>query len=494
MNKILIIEDIENTILLIESILEEIGVFETIVARNGTHGIELATERSPDLILLDISMPVISGFDVCIQLKNNPLTCEIPIVFLSAFNETDKKIKAFELGAADYITKPFNANELIVRIKTQLRLFNLKMELLEKNKKLVENQNMFQNFINYSAAWEAFHNTEGKLLFCTPAFETITGYKLTDLISGEIKTLDFIVAKYKDSYNQHFHKALNGENFEHFEFALVTKNNQIKYLSKTVNQVFTDIGERTGFRSSITDITQQKLAQEARNEAEKKIITAIITAEENERLHFARELHDGLGPLLSTVKMNFEWLNKPDLKTPKENILARINASITEAIATVREISQKLSPQILTNFGLVFALKSFIEKINQTQKIKIHFETNITERIENELEITIYRAVLECINNTIKHAKAENIKIKVIKDNNKIKVNYSDDGKGFNVNEIMNKNKGLGLFNLQNRIVSLKGIFNIESEINKGVKILFSVENSTQNKTCSNAKTYNIHC
>ena len=116
-----------------------------LIADNGPKAIETALGKMPDLILLDIMMPEMSGFEVCEALKNDKRTREIPIIFLTAKTETEDLLKAFEIGGVDYVTKPFNALEVMARIKTHLELKNSKdtikqqySELIKKNEQLTK--------------------------------------------------------------------------------------------------------------------------------------------------------------------------------------------------------------------------------------------------------------------------------------------------------------------------------------------------------------------
>lgn len=106
------------------------------VATNGARALELVEAEKPDLILLDIVMPNISGYDVCRQLKADPETVGIPIIFLSALNEVENKLAAFELGGVDYITKPFHAAEVLTRVNTHLTLCRLQQQLTQANTQL----------------------------------------------------------------------------------------------------------------------------------------------------------------------------------------------------------------------------------------------------------------------------------------------------------------------------------------------------------------------
>lgn len=106
------------------------------VAVDGESAIQLALEELPSLILLDIMMPEIDGFETCRRLKENSLTCDVPIIFMTALNDSDKKVEGLSIGAIDYITKPFNESEVLARVLIHLRLQNLLHTLQEQNETL----------------------------------------------------------------------------------------------------------------------------------------------------------------------------------------------------------------------------------------------------------------------------------------------------------------------------------------------------------------------
>lgn len=212
-----------------------------------------------------------------------------------------------------------------------------------------------------------------------------------------------------------------------------------------------------------------------RKEIQKKILNAIIQTEEKEKSNFSKELHDGLGPLLSTIKLYLQWSERPNNNIPREEIIRKAQDILEEAIDTVKEVSNKLSPHLLTYYGLSSAIKSFVDKLNETSSIKIHFESNSDIRLKMEIEAALYRAVIECINNTLKHATAQNIDIKIINSDAQFLIQYSDDGIGFNIDETFSLHKGLGLFNLQNRIQTVGGKLTLTSKKNEGVHYQFII-------------------
>ena len=160
-------------------------------ATNGRTAIDSAQIESPDLILLDILMPELNGYEVCKILKSDEKTKDIPIIFISALSEVFDKVKAFELGAVDYITKPFQQKEVLARIQNQLTI-QYQKKLLKKDRELISN--ILNNSLDGIAALEAIrdHNTKKikdfRILVVNRVLAKIFHYKSEDLI----KNVDFI--------------------------------------------------------------------------------------------------------------------------------------------------------------------------------------------------------------------------------------------------------------------------------------------------------------
>lgn len=134
---ILAVDDIAENLELLARNLQRIG-HKVLLATSGAQAIEIASAKLPDLILLDVQMPIMSGFEVCAKLKEDANTKNIPIIFLTAKTEQDSIVEAFSLGAVDYILKPFYNEELFARVDTHLRLKELSDELILKNKLIEE--------------------------------------------------------------------------------------------------------------------------------------------------------------------------------------------------------------------------------------------------------------------------------------------------------------------------------------------------------------------
>ena len=220
-----------------------------------------------------------------------------------------------------------------------------------------------------------------------------------------------------------------------------------------------------------------KRADIDRMKTEKRVISAIINTEENERKRFAKDLHDGLGPLMSTVKMSLSALGEK-IKDPTDTvILNNTNHLINEAINTLKDISNNLSPHVLSNFGLSSALSAFIAKINQTRAIEVEFKSNMENtRLESEKEVVMYRAACELINNSILHSGASRIEIELNKHEKFITLQFYDNGRGFDTASLESEeSKGMGLSNIETRVKSVDGVFILESNPGKGTSALIKI-------------------
>jgi len=221
-----------------------------------------------------------------------------------------------------------------------------------------------------------------------------------------------------------------------------------------------------------------KRVEDSRRLTEKMFLNTIIQTEEKERKRFAKDLHDGLGPLLSTVKMSVSSLAQMEHDEASREIVENTELVINEAIKSLKEISDNLSPHILNNFGLLRAVNNFSNKINIARTIKINLKSNLKdERFDPNGEGVLDRGICELINNTIKHAKAKKIDLSLEKEGDYLTIVYKDDGKGFDVSKVIDQptGTGMGFSNIYSRINSLKGEITVESEQKIGTSVTITV-------------------
>lgn len=207
----------------------------------------------------------------------------------------------------------------------------------------------------------------------------------------------------------------------------------------------------------------------------KRILTAVLRTEEKSRSHFSKELHDGLGSLLSSAKMSLSAIRREDLPADQQEIIGNTTYVIEEAIRSLREISNNLSPQVLNDFGLARGIQNFINRSSSVDEVKIRFTTNLrAERFDTDVEVIMYRIVCELINNSLKHSGCSEINLSLSKSGNLLSLDYSDNGKGFDPEAMTDC--GMGLSNIASRINSLNGTFDIASAKGRGMRAKVQVK------------------
>ena len=203
-----------------------------------------------------------------------------------------------------------------------------------------------------------------------------------------------------------------------------------------------------------------------RKENEAKMLSAVINTEEKERKHFSKELHDGLGPLLSSAKMTLSAMDRSRMQKQDQNMLNKAENMVECAITTIREISNHLTPSVLERYGLKKAVETFVRNTDLKDSIDLSIESNIAKKRYNlNLEVILYRICCELINNTLKHASASRITLHLLDRSDVLELLYNDNGIGF---EKMDETHGMGLNNIRSRVKSLKGTLELISSPGEG--------------------------
>lgn len=186
---ILIIDDTRDNLRLLTQILTQRG-YKVHAVSSGEQGLVAAAAASPDLILLDIMMPGIDGYTVCEQLKAKPETAKIPVIFMSALNEPLDKVKAFTAGGVDYLTKPFQVEEILARVSVHLTLRKLQIQLEEANAQLaVQNQELQKRNAELQEALMTIKTLSGLVPICAWC-----GRKIQDEAGNWIKVEKYVEA------------------------------------------------------------------------------------------------------------------------------------------------------------------------------------------------------------------------------------------------------------------------------------------------------------
>lgn len=428
------------------------------------------------VLISDQRMPEENGIDFIKRI--NADFPDIIKIILTAYSNQDLAVEAInDAGIFKYILKPWRFEEVKVLLENSLREYDLRFEkkqllkeLQDKNEAIVEayskleiNEKKFRNIFTYSNDCMYILNKKKEIIEANNAFLKLIGFTDTN---QDLKKVNSIVRKkHKDLIDKTF--ALNNDskkNFAEFEFS--GDGNEPKILEINSNEIC--YSNDVFLFSILRDISD-------RRNLERKIVETIFQTQEEAQSKYAAELHDGLGPLLSTLKMHIQWIANPDNTSNKDKIINHAIQTIDKAIYSVKEIANNLSPHILQRFGLAYAITAYIEHVKETNNVEAIVSSNLNERLKPNIELTLYRIILECINNSMKHAMAKKIIVKFNKLPNLLQINFSDNGIGFNVEKELNEGHGMGLFNIQNRIKHIGGEIKIVSSKNNGTDITISI-------------------
>ncbi|HEY9297407.1 MAG TPA: response regulator [Phormidium sp.] len=276
---ILIVDDTPTNLEVLLDLLEADG-FKVVVAEDGERAIGLAEYAPPDLILLDILMPGIDGFETCRRLKINSITKEIPILFLTAVTDNVDKVKGLNLGAVDYITKPLNHEEVLARVNTHFRLQNLTKRLTEQNQRLEKeiqqrqqleaereqafralqrSEARFRRLIESNVIGVVFSMSDGTITDANDAFLQIIGYDRADLQTGKLNWQAITPPEYADLNQVALAELASSGAFNAFEK---------EYFCKDGSRIPVMIGgavldeSQQAIVSFILDLTQHKQAED----------------------------------------------------------------------------------------------------------------------------------------------------------------------------------------------------------------------------------------
>ncbi|MEH2209532.1 hybrid sensor histidine kinase/response regulator [Nostoc sp.] len=288
---ILIVDDTPVNLQVLFDFLEYYS-FQVLVSEDGISAIQMAEYASPDLILLDVLMPVIDGFETCRLLKKNPATQDIPIIFITAMSDKVDKVKGLNLGAVDYITKPLEYQEVLARVNTHLRLRNLTKKLTEQNQRLeteiLERLRIEEKLRCHSDALDEWNNryqaliqANGQILYdwhlhtneikYDGNVERILGYSMPEMFGGLNRWLELVHPDDRSFFNKEINRVLSTKERFHLEFRVCRKDGT--YITVENNgYIFLDsTGKVARMAGFVIDITEQQAALRQHKDAEQKI-------------------------------------------------------------------------------------------------------------------------------------------------------------------------------------------------------------------------------
>jgi PAS domain S-box-containing protein len=386
-----------------------------------------------------------NGFDIIHPDDRNYVSKDLKEVFQNSndFKPTEFRVKNFH---GQWISLEVIANNMLKNPAIQGIVITGR-DVTERNRverALKISETKFRNIFNNSSDPIVIISNRYKFLEVNEVFLKVTGYSLED--TGKMKLTEIITDPYLPQLVENLSKIFRKEYQSALECEIKCKDKQS--FPAEINSKLIDFEGELALISVIRNITERK-------QLENRILDTIISTEEKEREKFARNLHDELGPLLSSIKMYVNSLSSSTERPKHDFITSQLSIILKEVIQSTKELSNDLSPHVLANYGLVAALEWYINQLKPY--ISISFETNLKdERFPTSLELSVYRIIKELINNTVKHAKAKLIDVRLFHILKSIHLHYDDNGIGFNEGWHNNyESMGMGMSNIISRCRSI---------------------------------------
>ncbi len=510
--QILLVEDNDIQLKLITDFLKETE-FTVHAAKNAFEAWQTANRIQPDIILLDIMMPGMSGIELCKKLKETFKLRDIPIIFLTALGNKDDIISGLKAGAADYILKPFDQEELIARINVHYELKVSKDIIIEQNKKLQlelekrriaeENFRLFFHAVNSSPASVIITDFEGHIEYINPAVIQLTGYQLNE-IQGKKNNIFKSGYHDVDFYQELWNTIKSGQQWAG-EFCNKKKNSDLFWEYSTIAPLRNENGDFTHIVAVKVDITESKLRLEKINQTNTELEELNATKDK----FFSIIAHDLKNPL-SILLNSTEILASPEYKLTSTEITSfsrEIHKSSKRLYDLLENLltwarSQTGRIEFNPNYNMIYDIarnaQSLLTHLAESKNIKISIDMphNAIAFCDNNMVATVFRNL---ISNAIKYTPDEgNIYIGIDKlytsEKNGMKFLrffVKDTGVGINRQDIQNlfridkthstlgtakeKGTGIGLLLCKEFIDKHQGKIDIDSEIGVGTTFYFSL-------------------
>ena len=222
-------------------------------------------------------------------------------------------------------------------------------------------------------------------------------------------------------------------------------------------------------------LKQQNKLQQSLTLQRSELFSNFINTQTAERIRLARDIHDHVGTLLSAAKLKLSDMEENTESLNHETLSSSL-LMLDQAAAALRNISHNLMPASLSRLGLVQTLDHFFTQLNEVSSIKINFGAfHFDQRLDETLEINLYPMVLELTNNAIKHSRASNLNVQLIKFPEKVNITVEDDGSGFDYQTARRNNSGIGLSGIESRVEFLKASFSVDSVLGRGTLAVIDV-------------------
>ncbi|KEQ19290.1 ATP-binding response regulator [Endozoicomonas numazuensis] len=353
--RILLVDDNPTNLQVLLQTLSGRG-YKLLIAKNGESALRIAHKAKPALVLLDIMMPGMDGYEVCRQLKEDPDTSNITVIFLSALDDTKDKVRGLETGAVDFISKPFQAEEVIARVETQLKIHRLEQALSARNRQLEADKARILESMNEGIFGL---DSRGHITFANAAASIMTGWPMDSLINRSLIELMFDEAG-DEARSQHLapiQVALNKGVSKRVDDALFWHKEGSSFPVSYSCTPIMEEGQPNGAVVVFTDITSKKRGQAALQKALDELETQKEKLTHVSRLSIMGEMAAGFAHEVNqplTAISNYAQVAK--------RMMARLEHKDDEIYDSLYEAMDKINIQARRAGEIIARIRSFVKK------------------------------------------------------------------------------------------------------------------------------------
>jgi PAS domain S-box-containing protein len=453
--KVLMVDDDVATLQLYSELLRAEG-YEVSEASTGQEGLRAARERRPDLVLLDVMLPDLSGVEICRQIKADPaLPDAFVVLFSGQATSAAHKVEGLATGADDYLVKTIQVDEFMARIRTIVRLQNATAAL-----RASERHHRELAAIVESSEDAIFSKTlDGRIMSWNRAAGRVYGYAAEEVIGRPVAVL--IPPGYEEELADILQELSRGKKVVNYETSRRKKDGSLAEVSLTISPVRDATGNVTGASVISRDITKTR-------RLEKELLD--ISAAERRRI--GHELHDGLGQYLAGIAFRAKALEQAlaaegSSHSPEAK---ELTAFISNAIGQTRSLARGFDPIEVESSGLLVSLQNLLTETKHFFNINCLLHCRDSElQVDARTGLALYRIAQEAIHNAITHGAARQIDIELAVDAGHLCLRIRDDGIGFQTQT--GNQTGIGLRVMGYRARSIGAKLKINSQPNQGTEI-----------------------
>lgn len=458
--RILYVDDTEAQRYALSRVLQRAG-FEVIEAGTGYQALEKMESR-PDLVVLDVNLPDISGFEVCREIKNREASARTPVLHVSAtMVTTDARVTALEGGADAYLVQPIAPEELIATINALLRVRKAEEALWRSN------EQYRQFFEATPLPCLVFDTSDLKILAVNAAAVTKYGYSREEF--AEMDWRNIVAEEHLPNLTQNLNVPLAGNLVRRHR----TKDGTLLDVEVTWAPLSLDI--RDARLAIIQDITE-KLKREAAEKEEavrRLLLEHVLQAQEEERQRISRELHDETGQLMTSLLIGLRSLSDATRLVDARQHAQHLREIASRAIGELSRLARGLHSSILDDLGLEAALRRYGDEFSSTHGIDVKLELAASlSTLRQSQQLNLYRIIQEALTNVARHAHASEVWIKLANAGRTLRVSIRDNGLGFPpLGDSTGTGGHLGIAGMKQRAAMLGGTLKVSSQPQQGVTI-----------------------